>query len=369
MRILQVFNSRIQKHGSFEDFMIKIADKAKSNNLHISFAFPKINTQEVKKELEFLGANIYTIDDSWKSFTFIRKFMAVVKQCKPNVIDFHFCYTANFAFIFLILKILNIKTIYHYHGEIIPIEKLRFTNRNFSKLRLLTLFVNKVICVSNANKRFLEALNIRKKIEVVYNGVGVSNFKNVNNVENFKRNMGFTNGELIVTSIASLIPRKGVDVLIKAAKMVIDNVPQVRFVLIGGGDKAPYQTLAENLGISDKIIFMGLVKEYPYHILKDTDVFAHASYAESFGLSIAESQLIGIPVVATNVGGVPEVVNNGKSGILVPPGNSSMLATEIIRLLKDKQLREDFGNFGKKWIADNFNLEDKVEELISVFSN
>jgi glycosyltransferase involved in cell wall biosynthesis len=365
MRILQVFNSRIQKHGSFEDFMIQLADKAKSNNLQVGFVFPRINTQEVRERLECLGAKVYTIEDSWKSFAFLKKLVKIVKSYKPDILDFHFCYSANFAIIFLILKIIGIKIIYHYHGEIFPIENLKFANRHFSKLRFQTLFVDKIICVSEANKKFLKALNVNKKIDVVYNGVNVRNFgKEANKTSDFRTKMGFTNGELIVTSIASLIPRKGVDILIRAAKSVIDNAPQARFILIGGGDKTPYQRLAESLGISDKIVFMGLVKDYPYHILKDTDVFAHASYAESFGLSIAESQLIGLPVVATDVGGVPEVVRDGLSGFLVPAGDSDKLARAITSLLNDEKLRKDLGAFGKKWIAERFNLENKVEELI-----
>lgn len=366
MKIIQVFNSRIQKHGSFEDFMIELADKAKANDLHVSFVYPRINTREVKKELEFLGANIYTIDGSWESLRFIKQLLKIILEEKPQILDFHFCYSTNFALLFIILKVLRIKIVYHYHGEIVSLEKLKFINRHFSKLRLLTLFVDKVICVSEANKRFLKALNIAKKIDVVYNGIRVENFMSANIKRNFRREMNCTNGELIVTSIASLIPRKGTDVLIKAAKNVLNEMPNARFVLVGGGEEEPYKRLAENLGIGDKVIFMGLIKDYPYHILKDTDVFVHASYAESFGLSIAEAQLMGIPVVATKVGGVPEVVNNEKSGILVPAGDSESLALAIIMLLNDEGLRKDLGNFGKKWVANKFNLENKVKELINV---
>ncbi|MCK4463109.1 MAG: glycosyltransferase family 4 protein [Candidatus Omnitrophica bacterium] len=369
MRILHVFNSRIKKHGSFEDFMIELAGNAKRNNLHISFVFPEINTREVKQKLNLLGAKIFTIEYSWKSFAFLIKLTNIILKEKPMIVDFHFCSSINFLLLFLILRASGIKVAYHYHGEITPIENLRFANRHFSKLRLSALFVNKIICVSEANKRFLEALNIRKKIDVVYNGVNVKAFQSMTTERSFKREMNFTNGELIVFSMASLIPRKGIAILIKAAKDVIDEIPNARFVLVGGGDKKPYQKLAEDLGISEKIVFTGLLKEYPYHILKDTDLYVSASFAESFGLSTAEAQLMGIPAVATKVGGVPEVVSDGNSGILVPSGDSRRLALEITKLLKDRKLRTDLGNFGKKWITAKFNLEDRVEELINVYAS
>ena len=369
MKMIQVFNSRINKHGSFEDFMIKLAEKAREKNIELSFIFPEIKTWKVKEELESLSANVNIIENGWRTYRFVVKLIKIILRKKGQIVDFHFCYSINFAFIFLILKTLGIRAIYHYHGEIMPIENLKFTNRHFSKLRLLTLFVDKIICVSEANKRFLEALNIRKKIDVVYNGVNVKSFENIGNNKDFKREMNFTNGELIVTSIASLIPRKGIDVLIKAAKDVIDEMPNARFIFVGGGDEEPYRQLAQKLGIANKLVFTGLMKEYPYHILKDTNLYVSASFAESFGLSTAEAQLMGIPAVATKVGGVSEVVNDGNSGILVPPGDSKSLASEIIRLLKNEKLRRDLGDFGKKWITEKFNLEDRVEELINVCTN
>jgi glycosyltransferase involved in cell wall biosynthesis len=366
MKILQVFNSRINKHGSFEDFMIELVKNAQKRNLSTDFIFPKINTQEVSGKLESLGANVYTIEIPWNSFKFAYRLISIILKEKVKITDFHFCYSFNFAFIFLMLKIFGVKVVYHYHGEIAPIENLKFINRHFSKLRLFSLFMDKIICVSEANKRFLEALNIRKKIEVVYNGVNIESFRSMSTERNFKKEMKFTNGELIVTSIASLIPRKGIDILIKAAKDVINEVPNARFIFVGGGNKEPYQRLVEDLGISNEIIFTGLLREYPYHILKDTDLYVSASFAESFGLSIAEAQLLGVPVVATRVGGVPEVVKDGKTGILVPSGDSDSLAQAIIKFLENEEMRKEFGHKGTKWIREKFDLKKKTEELINV---
>ncbi len=366
MNILQVFNSRIQKHGSFEDFMIELADNAQRNHDHVNFVFPRINTDEVKQEIEKRGSYIYIIENQWSSLNFIKKLITIIKKEKPTIADFHFCYSFNFTILFILLKLFRIKVIYHYHGEIKPIEELRWVNRHLSKLRLQTFFVDKIICVSQANKRYLEALNIKKKIDVVYNGVNTRNFANVTNKGNFRQEAGFNNGELIVSYIASLIPRKGTDILVKAAKQILKEVPQARFVFIGGGDKDKYETLAKTLGIADKIIFTGLLKDYPYYIMQDTDLYVSASYAESFGLSIAEAQLIGKPVVATRVGGVPEVVDEGRTGILVSAGDSDGLARAIIYLLKNKTKREKFGEAGKKWVSERFDLKEKVEEFISV---
>ncbi|MFH0764089.1 MAG: glycosyltransferase family 4 protein [Candidatus Omnitrophota bacterium] len=365
MTILQIFNSRIQKHGSFEDFMLELAHKSKEKNIYMSFVFPRINTPEIKESLEKLNARVCAMNDDWTSFRFSIELAKLILRERPSVIDFHFCSSLNFAFVFCILRIFGFKIIYHYHGEIIPINELKFVNRHFSKLRFITFFVNRIICVSEANKRFLEALNIRKEMRVVYNGIKIESFRNMDSGRDFRKEEGLSNDNPIVTSIGSLIPRKGMDVFIRAAKVVLDKVPKAHFIIIGGGDKDIYERLAEKLQIKEKIIFTGLLKEYPAYILEATDVFVSASFAESFGLSIAEAAMFGIPVVATNVGGVPEVVKDGKTGFLVPAGDSGRLAEQIIRLLSNKDLRQAFGIAGRRWVEERFNLEDRVEELLN----
>lgn len=368
MNILQVFNSRIQKHGSFEDFMIALARKAEAENRELGFVFPAAETQEVKEALESLGARIYIIADDWGSLGFIRELLKIIFKEKPDFLDFHFCCSPNLVPLFLILRLLRIKVIYHYHGEIIPVNELRFVNRHFSKLRLITLLVNKIICVSKANKEFLNALNIKRNVYVIYNGIDIDAFTRMAIERDFRKEMGFANGELIITTIASLIPRKGMNILIRAAQYALLQIPQARFVIIGAGDRERYQNLIDDLGIKNKVILTGLIKDYPYYILKASDLYVSASFAESFGLSIAEAQFLGIPVVATRVGGVPEVVCEGKTGFLTEAGNSINLSDQIVKLLKDNCLRREFSLAAREWVSKRFALKDKVDELFRHFS-
>lgn len=366
MKILQVFNSKVKKHGSFEDFMIELAKQAQAKDIKMSFVFPGVDSLDVKSQLEQYKANIFEIPVSWESFGFVIEILRIAIKEKIKVLDFHFCSSSNFFFLFLLLRIIGKKVVFHYHGEIRPIKELDFINRHFSRLRALTFFPSKIICVSYANKKFLQALNIRKEIEVVHNGIKIDSFDNIAVNNDFRKMAGIKDRELVVTSIGTLIPRKGMDILIRAAKIVLEKIPNVKFVIIGGGDKEPYESLARELKVIDKIITTGLLKDYPFDILKITDLYVSASYAESFGLSIAEAEALGIPVVATNVGGVPEVVDNGKTGFLVPSGDSIALAEKIIALLKNRNLRIQMGLSGRLWVKNNFDLQKKVEELMEV---
>ena len=366
MKVFQVFNCSLKKQCSFTDLFLSLAQKAKERNVALGLVFPEVALMQAQKDLESFGAHVYAVKESWASISFIAALLKILKKEKPQVVDFHFCDTLNFAALFLILRVFNIRIVYHYHGEIRPIEELRFKNRHFSKLRYLSFFVDRIVCVSKANKKFLEALNIHKKINVIYNGIEVSRFVNAEIKRNFREEMGLNNGESIVTFIGSLIPRKGIDVLLRAAKDVIKDIPAARFVIVGGGDKKKYQRLAESLGINEKVFLLGFMEEYPYYILKDTDVYASASFSESFGLSIAEAQILGIPVVATSVGGVPEVLNNGITGILTPPGDSQALANKIIGVLKNDLLRQGLGKAGRSWIEENFCMQDRVNEILDL---
>ncbi|UCC95036.1 MAG: glycosyltransferase family 4 protein [Candidatus Omnitrophota bacterium] len=366
MSIVQVFYSRITKHGSFEDFMIELARQSKERGMTLSFVFPNMKTQAVKDTLERFDAKVYVVSTRWESFLFLGKVLKIIKRQDADTVDFHFCSSLNFILLFLILRIMRKKVIFHYHGEIKPLEELGFFNHHFSRLRLLTFFVNRVVCVSGANKRYLEALNIRKSIDVIYNGINIENFTHTHIERDFRKEFGFTNGERIVTAMGSLIPRKGIDVLLRAARLTMDCKPDVRFVFIGGGDKAKYEKLAKDLGIEGKVYFTGLIKEYPYYILRASDVYVSASFAESFGLSIAEAQVLGLPVVATSVGGVPEVVDGGRTGLLVASGDDSALAEAIVRLLEDEDLQEYLCREAAVYVRAKFNIQEKVKELIDV---
>jgi len=367
--VLQIFNSRIQKHGSFEDFMVGLAEECKRVGNKIIFVFPSIATKSIKENLEKVGAKVVVIKGQWESLNFVKQILEIIKTENINVIDIHFCCSLNFVLLFVILKILrkDVKILYHYHGEIMPIENLKFINHHFSRLRFLTLFVDKIIAVSEANKQFLKALDIRKEIVTIYNGVKIENFLARNKTDSCK-SLTISNGEILVTTIGSLIPRKGIDVLLKSAEKVIREIPKVRFVIIGGGDgEVRYRNLAKDLGIEKNVIFTGLLKDYPFEILALTDLYVSSSYSESFGLSIAEAMAYEIPVVATKVGGVPEVVKDSQTGILVPPGDTEALAKGIIEMLKNERLRKSMGKIGKERVKNLFDLNNRVRELIEQF--
>lgn len=364
MTIFQVLNCSLKKHCSFEDYIVEFARKAKEKGIALHIVLPAITLQGAKEAIESYGARIHIVRGRWERFSFVKQLLSIAVKEKAGVLDFHLCTAPIFALLFLLLRLRGKKVLFHYHGEIKPLEELTLKNHHFSKLRFVTFFVDEIICVSHANRKYLEALNIRTKIRVIYNGIKAENFLAAGDRRDFRKEAGFNNGELIVSYIGSLIPRKGIDVLLRAAQKVTGALPQARFVVVGGGKKERYERLAADLGIKDKVVFTGFLEDYPYHILRASDVFASASYAESYGYSSAEAQIMGIPVVATAAGGTQEVVNDGTTGILVSRGDVDGLAEEIIRVLRDENVRKELGKNGPAWIKNKFNLPERIEEII-----
>jgi glycosyltransferase involved in cell wall biosynthesis len=153
----------------------------------------------------------------------------------------------------------------------------------------------------------------------------------------------------MLLSAGTLIPHKGPQWIINALPHVLREVPQVTAVLCGTdlGYKKHLEILTHRLKLENNVIFAGyLPREELLKAYSASDVFVLPSDFEGFGLAIAEAMASGKPVVASHVGAVPFVVEDGRSGFLVPPQDPTALADRIIRLLRDDHLRESFGERG-----------------------
>ena len=140
----------------------------------------------------------------------------------------------------------------------------------------------------------------------------------------------------VVAGVGRFAPEKGFDVLIRA----MSELPSAELVLFGDGkEKANLESLTERLGISERVHFAGWVSS-PWDTSFQIDVFAMPSRREGFGITAVEAMMSRIPVVASDAGGIPEIVEHERTGLLVPPDDPKALAEAIVRLLDDPQLRE-----------------------------
>lgn len=367
--MLAFINSRILKLGSFEDYIVEFARKAKAQGWTLGFVFPAIEAAEVIERVEREQAKIYVTTAPWASTRGAIEAMRLIRRFKPDIVDFHFCGTLPYFLLFLFCRVTGVAVAFHYHGEIRPINTLRWRNIHVSVLRILSICCSLVITVSEANKRFLRALNISTPIDVVLNGIDVDRFLQSSKEIGDKLSTKVDGDTLNCLYIGSMINRKRVDVLLRAFAIVRHRSPAARLTLVGGGPlEGELRKLATELQLDDAVRFTGLIIQYPFDELKHSDIFVSASESESFGLVFAEAMSFGLPVVACRVGGIPEVVADGKTGLLVEANDPSSLAGALLTLLENRQLRIQLGEAGLRRVKDAFQLRATIDATFEAFS-
>ncbi|TFG38016.1 MAG: glycosyltransferase [Candidatus Aminicenantes bacterium] len=231
---------------------------------------------------------------------------------------------------------------------------------------LLTRATVKIVAVSDDVRRMVcEKLYINpRKIVIVNNGVDVCEKESFD----FRRNAEDVGGkrEHIIVSVGRLAEVKNVPMLLHAVSKVDVPFP-FRLLLLGDGpERKNLQQIASDLGISDKVEFLGNRLDVRA-ILKGSELFVLASMYEGISMSILEAMAMGLPVVATNVGGNPGVIAEGESGYLVNPDDSAAMAMRISNLLLDKELRLRMGRMGRRIVEDKFSTRRMVRDYEKIY--
>jgi glycosyltransferase involved in cell wall biosynthesis len=182
-----------------------------------------------------------------------------------------------------------------------------------------------------------------------------------------------------VGTVKTLAEKYGIDVFIDAAATVRDALQdaetrreeRLRFLIVGGGSqKGELKQLVRDRRLDDITIFTGQVpnEEVPRY-LNSLDIYVAASRSESFGVAILEASACACPVVVSDVGGLPEVVDNERTGIVVPREDPVSTAEAILRLIRDPQLRASMGEAGRSRVQDRYSWESCVDRMETVYKN
>lgn len=209
----------------------------------------------------------------------------------------------------------------------------------------------------------------KKSIEIIPHGVNVNKFNpNVDGSE-IRKKLGVKNDELMILSVQRLHLRKKLEYLTSAIRKVVKEKSNIKFVITGKGlEKKRLETLVKNLDLSTNVIFTGFVagNQLPTYYAA-CDIFVlHTTY-EAFGIVLVEAMASGKPIVSTRVGGIPEIVENGRTGLLIPPMNSEMLAEAILKLADNEKLRKKMGRNGREKAVKKFDWNVIVEKWLSTY--
>jgi glycosyltransferase involved in cell wall biosynthesis len=207
----------------------------------------------------------------------------------------------------------------------------------------------------------------QSKVRIVPNGVDIEKFKPMDTKE-VRRQFGLGN-ESCVLFVGSLIPRKGLPFLVEAAKKVVRTQADTKFLIVGDGPlrNQLYDSL-KIANLSGNFKFLGNLKDSVLPAIYNcADVFVLPSIQEGQGIVLLEAQASGKPVVAFDIGGVNEALQNRETGLLVNQGDVDALADALLKLLTDKALREKMGSNGRKFASENFTWDICAQKMLKVY--
>jgi glycosyltransferase involved in cell wall biosynthesis len=176
-------------------------------------------------------------------------------------------------------------------------------------------------------------------------------------------------GAPIVGNVAALVPHKGQRYLVEAAHVVIQAMPDVRFVILGEGELREHLVRLVHERHLEKHVLLPGFRTDVLGCLKSFDLFVMSSITEGLGTSLLDAMACSRPIVATRAGGIPEIVDEGVSGLLVPPRDAHALADAIIKALEDEPLRRRLGAAGFERVRERFTVERMVAQTAAVYAS
>jgi glycosyltransferase involved in cell wall biosynthesis len=235
-------------------------------------------------------------------------------------------------------------------------------------LRRLTPSMDRLIAVSRAIvQKIADERGPGLPVSLIYNGVDLARYDHQEPCCTLKEQYGMEASAQIVGVVARLEPEKGHATLLDAWPAVLRACPDAYLLVVGeGGCSDDLMRQAASLRIGHRVIFTGRREDVPA-VTAALDVAVLPSYREAQGLSVLEAMALSRPVVASDVGGIPEMIEDGVTGLLVPPRNPAALAAAIVRLLQDHQLADVIGRAGHDLVHRRFCIEQMVDGIADLY--
>jgi glycosyltransferase involved in cell wall biosynthesis len=303
----------------------------------------KLENSSVERELRRLGVPVFEVGArNLRDRAAFKRLVELVKREEINVVHAHLTYSAVWSA--LLSRATGIPSFASLHVAPAATREfrktLRFRLATDFRDRLMRFVLNRwsngVIAVSAALRQtYLEGGGLRPgKVQVVHNGIELARFRRdrAETRARLERELDIPSGVPILVTVSVLRPAKGIEVLLDTVR----RVPDAYFLIVGGGPKEEeFHGLAAKSGVGERVRWAGFRTDVDA-LLAGCDVFVHPSLADAFPTVLLEAMAAGLPVVASGVGGIPEIVLPGVTGELVPPGDPDALASALNALLADR---------------------------------
>lgn len=347
--------------GGAEKLLLSIIQKLDLKTF-VPVVISLYNDCTLYKDFKKTGARIFCLNYSKKYSPFIiLKLLRIMRFEKPDIVHTHLPHATIWGRI--AARLSGIKTVFSTEHNLSVWKRKRFF---FYLLYKVTCKWNfKIIAVSKAiKKKIAKEFSVpEQKIVVVYNGIDTIEYDD--SIKCPEDLIKLTRP--IIGTVGRLHKIKGHSYLVKAFSKVVQQYPTAHLLIVGDGDQR--QNLEKQiieLELNNSVHLLGSRSDVRA-ILQLIDIFVFPSLEEGLGIALIEACAAGKPYVATNVGGIPEIIKDGENGFLVSPSDSVALGEKIIQLLKDKEQYKKLASYNQQVIKRKFNIHDKVKTLEQLY--
>jgi glycosyltransferase involved in cell wall biosynthesis len=371
--VLSVFGFHPVRISSGEMYARELSDQLAARGWQSVLCFLSPPPEPVQRFLKLPNVTLDVAADTPSlSATAARGIFDLLRRYHPRILHLHFTSFLN---------------PYSWMAKLMGVEQVYFTDHSSQPegfvperaplgkrlvMRAIQLPLTGVISVSGYGYRNFAARDLvpKQRFHVVYNAVDVERAAVCGGAVEFRQRYGIGADRLVVTQVSWLIPEKGVDDFIGAAREVTAIEPRAHFVLAGEGAHRPkLEQMVRELGIGERVTFTGPVADpLADGLFAASDVICQFSrWEEVFGYVNAEAMACRKPLISTRVGGIPEIIQDGITGFLVERRDVKSMAARILDLLRDPDLRRRMGDAGREVCGQKFNLKKNVAQLVEIY--
>lgn len=372
--LVSVFGVKPVRIGGTETFARELSHQLQQRGWQSVLCFLSEPTEKVRRFLSLPNVTLEVLPEStdlnWKATTSLAR---IIRKHRPQILHLHF--TGFLGAYPWLARLLSVRKIFFTDHTSRPAGYLPKPAPWWKRVlaRTINLPITTVVCVSRYGERCLTTLDLlpKQRHELVYNAVDLSRVvSDPRRASEFRKRHGIPKERVVIVQVSWMIPEKGIPELLEAARLLVARNRDVHFALVGeGSHRKQFMKTAEANGLGDHISWTGLVEDpFGEGVYDVADIICQLSeWEELFGWMISEAMAYGKPIVATRVGGIPELVDDGRSGFLVDRGDTVSAAEKLDRLAKDPELRRSMGQAGKQVVSEKFDLQRNVAQLLDLY--
>ena len=238
--------------------------------------------------------------------------------------------------------------------------RYRFTYNSLAKMIVVNSLATKNTLLKNA------PWLLDEKIKVVYHGIDYEKYSTANK-RDLRMEFGLSPQDLIIGFVGRLSIQKGIIYMLDAFKLVVEKFKNVQLIIAGTGElEVMVEEFVSKFNLENRIHLLGFRKDIS-DLMKTFDIFLLPSLWEGFGIVLIEAMAAEKPIVATNTSSIPEIVKDGRNGILVPPENAEAISNALMKLISEPELRLKFGDEGLKIVKEKFTIHRMINDYENIF--